>query len=104
MSSAQPSPNAPQMYCFKCRASTDSKETEQVVLKNGRDAVRGVCADCGERGSVWGSCADFGQSNSPLSGAASSRLITERQLTGCTLASRWLLRRFLVLQLQNNKR
>ena len=38
---------SPQIYCFKCRSKTDSKEVEQVVLKNGRAAVKCVCADCG---------------------------------------------------------
>ena len=30
-----------QIYCFKCRIRTDTRELQEVVLKNGRDAVAG---------------------------------------------------------------
>ena len=30
-----------QIYCFKCREKTDTRETQEVVLKNGRPAVTG---------------------------------------------------------------
>ena len=35
------------IYCFKCRQKTDSSRIEPVVLKNRRDAVSAVCAECG---------------------------------------------------------
>lgn len=36
-------------YCLKCRESREIREPEQVILKNGRPAVRGTCAVCGTR-------------------------------------------------------
>ena len=38
-----------QIYCLKCRVSTDSNDVREVVLKNGRDAVQSVCAVCGSK-------------------------------------------------------
>jgi hypothetical protein len=38
-----------QAYCVKCKQKRDIKNPEQVVLKNGRHAVRGTCAVCGTR-------------------------------------------------------
>ena len=38
-----------QIYCFKCRSKTDTLETQEVVLKNGRPAVTGQCTVCGTR-------------------------------------------------------
>ena len=38
-----------QIYCFKCREKTDTPETQEVVLKNGRPAVTGQCAVCGTK-------------------------------------------------------
>ena len=37
------------IYCFKCRAKTESTDVEQVVLKNRRDATRATCAVCGTK-------------------------------------------------------
>ena len=34
------------IYCFKCRVKTESRDVQQVVLKNGRDAVSATCAVC----------------------------------------------------------
>ena len=34
-------------YCLKCKAQTDSNSVEPVVMKNGKDAVKSVCAVCG---------------------------------------------------------
>ena len=39
-------PSDIQTYCFKCRVKTESSAVEQVVLNNGRDAVRATCAVC----------------------------------------------------------
>ncbi len=36
-----------QMYCVKCRAKTESDGVQQVVMKNGKDAVSSTCAVCG---------------------------------------------------------
>lgn len=36
-----------EMYCLKCKAHTESREVQPVVMKNGRDAVSAVCAVCG---------------------------------------------------------
>ncbi len=36
-------------YCFKCKQMRDIKDPVNVVLKNGRPAVKGVCAVCGTK-------------------------------------------------------
>ena len=36
-----------QAYCFKCKDQREIQGLEEVVLKNGRDAVRGKCPECG---------------------------------------------------------
>jgi len=36
-----------QAYCVKCRAQRDLRDTQQVTMRNGRPATRGVCAVCG---------------------------------------------------------
>ena len=35
------------IYCLKCRAKTSSRDVESVVMKNGRPALKAVCAECG---------------------------------------------------------
>ena len=39
----------PMIYCVKCKTSTDSKDVEQIKMKNGRDAVVSFCTDCGTK-------------------------------------------------------
>jgi len=39
----------PQAYCVKCRASKAIKNPKEVVTKNNRLAVQGVCPDCGTK-------------------------------------------------------
>ncbi|MCL2818219.1 MAG: DUF5679 domain-containing protein [Actinomycetia bacterium] len=34
-------------YCVKCKAKKEMKDAEEVVMKNGRPAMKGTCADCG---------------------------------------------------------
>lgn len=34
-------------YCMKCRAKKEMKDTEKVTMKNGRQATKGKCPDCG---------------------------------------------------------
>lgn len=36
-----------QMYCVKCRQKREAKDVQQVVMKNGKDATKGVCTVCG---------------------------------------------------------
>jgi len=36
-------------YCVKCKAMREIKNTERVLLKNNRWAIRGVCAICGSK-------------------------------------------------------
>jgi len=38
-----------QAYCVKCKQKRDIKDPEKVVLKNGRNAVRGTCSVCGTK-------------------------------------------------------
>ncbi len=39
----------PQGYCVKEKKKVEIKDPQQVKLKNGRDAVQGVCPDCGTK-------------------------------------------------------
>jgi len=34
-------------YCVKCKEKREMKDTEQVVMKNGRKAIKGKCTHCG---------------------------------------------------------
>jgi hypothetical protein len=36
-------------YCVKEKAQKPMKDAQEVVLKNGKHAVRGVCASCGTK-------------------------------------------------------
>lgn len=38
-----------QGYCMKCRQIRETKDTENVVMKNGRKALKGKCIDCGTK-------------------------------------------------------
>lgn len=38
-----------QAYCVKCRASQEMNDPEQITMKNGRPATRGVCPECGTK-------------------------------------------------------
>ena len=35
--------------CMKCRKQVEIKDPEEVVMKNGMKAVKGVCPDCGTK-------------------------------------------------------
>jgi len=37
----------PQAYCVKCKTSIEIKNPQNVTLKNGKPAVKGVCPNCG---------------------------------------------------------
>lgn len=34
-------------YCVKCKAKSEIKNAQKVTMKNGRPAMKGVCANCG---------------------------------------------------------
>jgi len=34
-------------YCVKCRQKTAMKDAQEVKMKNGRPAIKGVCSVCG---------------------------------------------------------
>ena len=36
-------------YCVKEKAQKPIKDPEEVILKNGKHAIRGVCASCGTK-------------------------------------------------------
>ncbi len=36
-------------FCMKCRQSRTMKDTEEITMKNGRAATRGVCTVCGTK-------------------------------------------------------
>ena len=38
---------AEQAYCVKCKAKVDIKDGVEVVMKNGRPAMKGTCSKCG---------------------------------------------------------
>jgi len=35
------------MYCVKCRAKREGKNHQDVVMKNGKKAVKAICEVCG---------------------------------------------------------
>jgi RNase P subunit RPR2 len=34
-------------YCVKCRTMREMADTEEVTMKNGRQALKGKCSKCG---------------------------------------------------------
>jgi hypothetical protein len=34
-------------YCMKCKSKKAMKDAQEVVMKNGRRALKGKCGDCG---------------------------------------------------------
>ncbi len=34
-------------YCVKCKAKREMKDAQEVTMKNGRPAMKGVCPVCG---------------------------------------------------------
>ncbi|MEK7878965.1 MAG: DUF5679 domain-containing protein [candidate division NC10 bacterium] len=34
-------------YCVKCKGKKEMKDAQKVKMKNGRDAMKGRCPDCG---------------------------------------------------------
>lgn len=34
-------------YCVKCKAKREMSEAQEVVMKNGRKAMKGKCPQCG---------------------------------------------------------
>ena len=34
-------------YCLKCRTKREMKDAQQVTMKNGKPATKGVCPTCG---------------------------------------------------------
>ena len=34
-------------YCVKCKQKREMKDAEEVTMKNGKPAVKGVCPTCG---------------------------------------------------------
>lgn len=39
----------PEARCMKCKKQVEIKDPEEVVLKNGMKAMKGVCPDCGTK-------------------------------------------------------
>lgn len=39
----------PTAYCVKDRKSVEIKDPKEVTLKNGREALQGVCPSCGTK-------------------------------------------------------
>jgi Zn finger protein HypA/HybF involved in hydrogenase expression len=38
-----------QAYCVKCKSKRDMKDEKQVTMKNGRQAISGICTVCGTK-------------------------------------------------------
>lgn len=36
-------------YCVKCKAKREMKTPQQVTLKNGKKATKGICPTCGTK-------------------------------------------------------
>ena len=36
-------------YCMKCKKSVEMDNAKAVKMKNGRDAVKGICSICGTK-------------------------------------------------------
>ena len=36
-------------YCLKCRKKIEVKDSEEIITKNNRNAIRGVCPICGTK-------------------------------------------------------
>jgi hypothetical protein len=36
-------------YCVKCKAKREIKDAKNIVMKNGKKAVQGVCPVCGTK-------------------------------------------------------
>lgn len=34
-------------YCLKCKKKVEMQDAQEVVMKNGRKAMKGKCPDCG---------------------------------------------------------
>jgi RNase P subunit RPR2 len=34
-------------YCVKCRSKVEMSQTEEVTMKNGKNALKGKCSVCG---------------------------------------------------------
>ena len=36
-------------YCVKCKSKRDMKDDKQITMKNGRQAITGICTTCGTK-------------------------------------------------------
>lgn len=36
-------------HCMKCKEKREMKDSEQVEMKNGRQAMKGICTACGTK-------------------------------------------------------
>ena len=36
-------------YCVKCKAKKEMKDAEEIVMKNGKPATKGICPTCGTK-------------------------------------------------------
>jgi len=41
--------NKMENYCIKCKVKQPIVDTEDVILKNGRNAIKGKCSVCGTK-------------------------------------------------------
>ena len=36
-------------YCVKCKEKREMKDAEEITMKNGRPATKGICTTCGTK-------------------------------------------------------
>ena len=36
-------------HCMKCKEKREMKDTNEVTMKNGRKALKGICSQCGTK-------------------------------------------------------
>ena len=60
------------MYCLKCRKTTDTVSTQNVISKNGRSMLRGLCSVCGKTKTQFVKMAKGGDLVSSLNSATSN--------------------------------
>ena len=70
---------AVQARCMRCKKSVDVKDLKEVVMKNGRPAISGVCSICGTKVFKIVKAGAKPEAVAPTAAAVPSPLNTESQ-------------------------
>ena len=38
-----------EIYCVKCKAKTATRDLAPTTMRNGKEAMQGICVDCGSK-------------------------------------------------------